>query len=91
MCSIQGTKRALAISASQHPALPFIDTQKLFSRLGLAGVNQINLGPLRSSSAVNTRSLVRAKQEEGRPRLAKTQLDPYQIEVKLTLCGLGWV
>src|SRR5450759_3776023 len=35
--------------------------------------------------------LVRVKQEENRTRLAKTQLDPYQIEIKLTLCGLGWV
>src|SRR5450759_2923175 len=35
--------------------------------------------------------LVRVKQEESRTRLAKTQLDPYQIEIKLTLCGLGWV
>src|ERR1035437_7173699 len=35
--------------------------------------------------------LVRVKQEESGTRLAKTQLDPYQIEIKLTLCGLGWV
>ena len=56
MCSIQSTLRALAISASQHPALFFIDIQKLFGCLGLAGVNQVQLGPLRSSSAVNTRS-----------------------------------
>src|ERR1035437_6648273 len=35
--------------------------------------------------------LVRVKQEESRTRVAKTQLDHYQIEIKLTLCGLGWV
>src|ERR1035437_9018684 len=35
--------------------------------------------------------LVRVKQEENRTRLAKTQLGPYQSEIKLTLCGLGWV
>jgi hypothetical protein len=34
---------------------------------------------------------VRVKQEESLTGLAKTQLDPYQIEIKLTLCGLGWV
>ena|ERR1017187_9647485 len=46
---------ALAISTRQHPALLFSDTQKLFGCLGLDGVNQVKLGPLRSSSAVNTR------------------------------------
>src|ERR1017187_313921 len=55
VCSIQSTLRALAISASQHPVLLFIDIQKLLGWLGLAGVNQVQLGPLRSSSAVNTR------------------------------------
>jgi hypothetical protein len=35
--------------------------------------------------------LVRVKQEESLTGLAKTQLGPYQIEIKLTLCGLGWV
>ena len=55
VCSIQGTLRALVLSASQHQALLFIDTQKLLGCLGLAGVNQVQLGPLRSSSAVNTR------------------------------------
>src|ERR1019366_8034306 len=35
--------------------------------------------------------LVRVKQEVSLTSLAKTQLDPYQIEIKLTLCGLGWV
>src|ERR1035437_96449 len=55
VCSIQSTLRALAISASQHPALLFIDTQKRLSCLGLDGFNQVKLGPLRSSSAVNTR------------------------------------
>jgi hypothetical protein len=35
--------------------------------------------------------LVRVRQEASRTRLAKTQLDPYQIEIKLNLCGLGWV
>ena len=55
VCSIQSTLRALVISASQQPALFFIETQKLFGCLGLAGVNQFKLGPLRSSSAVNTR------------------------------------
>ena len=54
-CSIQGTLRALAMSTSQHPALLFIDTEKLLGCLGLDGVNQVKLGPLRSSSAVNTR------------------------------------
>src|ERR1035437_8642983 len=54
-CSIQGTLRALVISTSQHPALLFIDTQKLFGCLGLDGVSQVKLGPLRSLSAVNTR------------------------------------
>src|ERR1017187_9696978 len=46
---------ALAISTRQHPALLFSDTQKLFGCLGLDGVNQVKLGPLRSSSVVNTR------------------------------------
>jgi hypothetical protein len=54
-CSIQSTKRALAISTRQHPALLFTDTQKLLGCLGLDGVNQVKLGPLRSLSAVNTR------------------------------------
>ena len=54
-CSIQSTLRALAISTSQHPALLFIDIQKLFGCPGLHGINQVKLGPLRSSSAVNTR------------------------------------
>ena len=54
-CSIQSTLRALAITASQHPALPFIDAQKRLGCLGLDGVSQVKLGPLRSSSAVNTR------------------------------------
>ena len=54
-CSIQSTLRALAISTRQHPALLFTDTQKLLGCLGLDGVNQVKLGPLRSSSAVNTR------------------------------------
>src|SRR5450759_1636773 len=54
-CSIQGTLRALAMSASQHPALLFTDTQKLLSCPGRAGVNQVKLGPLRSLSAVNTK------------------------------------
>ena len=48
MCSIQGTLRALAISASQHQALFFIDAQKLLGCLGLDGANQVKLGPLRS-------------------------------------------
>src|ERR1035437_5310074 len=55
VCSIQSTLRALAISASQHSALLVTDTQKLLSCLGPADLNQVKLGPLRSSSAVNTK------------------------------------
>jgi hypothetical protein len=39
----------------EHPDLLFIDIQKLFGCLGLDGANQVKLGPLRSSSAVNTK------------------------------------
>ena len=70
MCSIQSTLRALVISASQHPALLFIDIQKPFGCLGLAGVNQLKLGPLRSSSAVNTRSFGEG-QTGGKPNWAR--------------------
>jgi hypothetical protein len=34
---------------------------------------------------------VRVKKKESGTRLAKTQLDHYQSEINLTLCGLGSV
>ena len=93
-CSIQSTLRALAISASQHPALLFIDTQKLLGCLGLDGVRWRQLGETGSVALFERGEhqvrLVRVKQKEYPTGLAKTQIDPYQIEIKLTLCGLGW-
>jgi len=72
-----------------NSALLFIDAQKL---LGCLGVNQVQLGPLRSSSAVNTRfvwwGLGRRKAELDSLRHNST---PTRLRSDLTLCGLGWV
>jgi hypothetical protein len=56
VCSIQSAICALwPYPLVNTHSLLFSDTQKLFGCLGLDGVNQVKLGPLRSSSAVNTR------------------------------------
>ena len=78
-------------NCQSNSALLFIDTQKLLGCLGLDGVTGQTGSVALFERGEHQVRLVRVKQEESRTRLAKAQLDPYQIEIRLTLCGLGWV